>query len=79
MGGLGTRAFPEYLLICFYLIYLSFPGKIVLFLQFLQAEPYSTNASGVRAFVSRFKLESVPEPMHLRKDMSCAYKNLVER
>ena len=57
----------------------SFPGEIVLFLQFLQAEPHSTNASGVGALVSQFGPESVLELTQLREDMGSAYEDLVER
>ena len=47
----------------FHLLYPSFLGKIVLFLQFLQVEPHSTNASSVRAFVSQFRPENILELM----------------
>ena len=39
--------------------YPSFPPKIVLFLQFLQAKSYPTNASGVKALASHFRSEIV--------------------
>ena len=58
---------------------LGFLDEIVLFLQFLQAEPHSTNASGVGALVSQFGPKSVPELTQLREDMSFTYEDLVER
>ena len=60
-------------------LYSSFSGKLVLFLQFLQTEPHSTNASGVGAFISQFRPENVPELTQLKKDIGFAYENLVER
>ena len=58
---------------------LRFPGKIVLFLQFLQVESHSTNASSIGAFVSQFESEIVSELMQLREDIGSAYEDLVER
>ena len=57
----------------------SFLGKLILFLQFLQAEPHSINASDVEALVSQFGPESVPKLTQLREDMGSTYKDLVER
>ena len=58
---------------------LSFLDKLVLFLQFLQTEPHSTNARSVRALVGQFGLKSVPELTQLKEDMGSAYEDLVER
>lgn len=56
----------------------SLPSELIGLLQFLKPQLHVPNASFIRAFIGQFGTECFSELTYLRKDMSSAYKDLMQ-